>query len=317
MLTVIVARSIHVRFFILALLVVLLLGGGAAARYLPIDAVPDVSTVQVSVLTDCPGLSPVEVERTVTFPMETALNGVPQLVELRSVSRRALRRHRHLQGRHRHLVRAPDGARARAQRGGEPPEDRRHARAVAGLRRPRRDLPVRGPLRPALAHAAPHDARLGDRPEAAHGAGRHRGQHDGRRPQAVPGGRRPRPAPRPRADAEGRRGALARANVDVGGGYLDRAAESFNLAASASSRTRTRSPTSSCARPPTAPPLLVRHVAQVKIGAALRHGVITRNGEGEAVTGVTMMLIGVEQPRRHQRREEADGGDPGASCRPA
>ena len=59
MLTTIVARSIRVRFFILAMLVVLLAGGAAAARYLPIDAVPDVSTVQVSVLTDCPGLSPV------------------------------------------------------------------------------------------------------------------------------------------------------------------------------------------------------------------------------------------------------------------
>ena len=90
MLTTIVAASIRFRALMLILLAVLLAGGGVAARFLPIDAIPDVSTVQVSVLTDCPGLSPVEVERTVTFPMEAALNGLPSLVELRSVSRSGL-----------------------------------------------------------------------------------------------------------------------------------------------------------------------------------------------------------------------------------
>src|SRR3954464_6146954 len=90
MLTAIIAASIRFRLVMLALLALLLAGGAAAARYLPIDAVPDVSTVQVSVLTDCPGLSPIEVERTVTFPMEAALNGLPKLTELRSVSRNGL-----------------------------------------------------------------------------------------------------------------------------------------------------------------------------------------------------------------------------------
>jgi cobalt-zinc-cadmium resistance protein CzcA len=90
MLGAIVTWSIRMRFFVVAMLALLLAGGGVAARYLPIDALPDVSTVQVSVLTDCPGLSPVEVERTVTFPMEASLNGLPKLVEMRSVSRSGL-----------------------------------------------------------------------------------------------------------------------------------------------------------------------------------------------------------------------------------
>src|SRR3954454_5189750 len=90
MLASIVQRSIQVRYFVISMLFVLLAGGAAAARYLPIDAVPDVSTVQVSVMTDCPGFSPIEVERAVTFPMEAALNGLPHLVELRSVSRNGL-----------------------------------------------------------------------------------------------------------------------------------------------------------------------------------------------------------------------------------
>ena len=89
-LTKIVVASVRFRFVIVTLLGILLVAGGIAARYLPIDAVPDVSTVQVSVLTEAPGLSPVEVERTVTFPIEAALNGLPNLVELRSVSRSGL-----------------------------------------------------------------------------------------------------------------------------------------------------------------------------------------------------------------------------------
>jgi heavy metal efflux system protein len=90
MLTRIVEGAIRFRAFMMILLALLLVGGGFAARYLPIDAVPDVSTVQVSVLTEAPGLSPIEVERSVTFPMEAALNGTPHLVELRSVSRLGL-----------------------------------------------------------------------------------------------------------------------------------------------------------------------------------------------------------------------------------
>ena len=90
MLTKIIEYSIRLRVMMVVLLAAVLAAGGWAAKTLPIDAVPDVSTVQVSVLTEAPGLSPVEVERTVTFPLEAALNGMPNLVELRSVSRSGL-----------------------------------------------------------------------------------------------------------------------------------------------------------------------------------------------------------------------------------
>src|SRR3954449_7074362 len=85
-----VETSIRLKWVMLVLLLALMCAGGFALKTLPIDAVPDVSTVQVAVLTDAPGLSPVEVERGLTFPLETALNGMPKLVELRSVSRSGL-----------------------------------------------------------------------------------------------------------------------------------------------------------------------------------------------------------------------------------
>ena len=87
MLAYLVNLSIRLRRVMIILLIALLGAGVLAAKTLPIDAVPDISSIQVSVLTDAPGLSALEVERSVTFPLENALNGVPGTVELRSVSR--------------------------------------------------------------------------------------------------------------------------------------------------------------------------------------------------------------------------------------
>ncbi len=54
---------------------------------LPIDAVPDVTNVQVQVLTSSPGLAPQEMERFITFPVETSMSGLPAVEEIRSVSK--------------------------------------------------------------------------------------------------------------------------------------------------------------------------------------------------------------------------------------
>ena len=62
----------------------------ASISSLSVDAVPDVTNVQVSVLTSAPGLSPLEVEQYLTFPIETAMNGVPNVSEIRSISRTAV-----------------------------------------------------------------------------------------------------------------------------------------------------------------------------------------------------------------------------------
>ena len=57
---------------------------------LPIDAVPDITNVQVQINTEAPGYSPLEVENRVTFVIETALSGLPRLDYTRSVSRYGL-----------------------------------------------------------------------------------------------------------------------------------------------------------------------------------------------------------------------------------
>ncbi|MFT7668455.1 MAG: cobalt-zinc-cadmium resistance protein CzcA [Planctomycetota bacterium] len=61
--------------------------GLESLRTLPIDAVPDITNVQVQVLTNSPGLAPQEVESFITFPVETAMSGIPKVEQIRSVSK--------------------------------------------------------------------------------------------------------------------------------------------------------------------------------------------------------------------------------------
>lgn len=68
----------------------LVVAGIVAWKNLPIDAFPDVTNVQVMVLTEAPGLAPVDVEQQVTFPMEKALQGLPGVTQVRSLSKASL-----------------------------------------------------------------------------------------------------------------------------------------------------------------------------------------------------------------------------------
>src|SRR6056297_2733613 len=67
--------------------VLLVVAGIYSMLRLPVDAVPDLTNVQVQVLTTSPALGPVEMEQFVTFPVETAMSGIPKVTEIRSVTR--------------------------------------------------------------------------------------------------------------------------------------------------------------------------------------------------------------------------------------
>uniref|UniRef100_A0A7C4QL75 Efflux RND transporter permease subunit n=1 Tax=Schlesneria paludicola TaxID=360056 RepID=A0A7C4QL75_9PLAN len=79
--------SLENRFLVMLLAVVLLAAGAVSAVTLPLDAVPDLTNVQVQVLTTSPALGPVEVEQFITFPVENAMSGLPRVSEIRSISR--------------------------------------------------------------------------------------------------------------------------------------------------------------------------------------------------------------------------------------
>jgi cobalt-zinc-cadmium resistance protein CzcA len=71
---------------------VLMMAGVGIASYqkLPIDAVPDITNVQVQINSAAPGFSPLETEQRITFPIETAMAGLPGLQQTRSLSRSGL-----------------------------------------------------------------------------------------------------------------------------------------------------------------------------------------------------------------------------------
>ena len=90
MLQKIVDLSLHQRWMVLAATLLVTLLGLYTYRHLPIDAVPDITNVQVQINTAAPGYSPLEAEQRVTFAIENALAGLPKLEYTRSLSRYGL-----------------------------------------------------------------------------------------------------------------------------------------------------------------------------------------------------------------------------------
>ena len=85
-----VSFSLAHRWLVLITVIMLTALGLYNYQKLPIDAVPDITNVQVQVNTEAPGYSPLEAEQRITFPIETAMAGIPHLDYTRSISRYGL-----------------------------------------------------------------------------------------------------------------------------------------------------------------------------------------------------------------------------------
>ncbi|MBP9112090.1 MAG: efflux RND transporter permease subunit [Polyangiaceae bacterium] len=289
----IVHGLIRFRGAVIGLLVLLFVLGGVAVKTLAIDAVPDVSTIQVAVLTESPGLSPLEIERTVTFPIEAALNGTPGLVELRSVSRGGLsavtvifKENVDVWAARQVILERIRGAESQFPVGTGKPELSPVSSGLGEIYQfaVRSDQHSPMQLRTILDWEIVPELRSvpgiievntmgGELKEFQVVVDRNRLHSHGMTMREV-------------ADA------LTKSNITVGGGYVDRPSESFNLTGVGRLRNEEEIANVFLRADADGTALLVKHIAQVRISAALRYGVITRNGEGEAVTGVVMMLSG-------------------------
>jgi cobalt-zinc-cadmium resistance protein CzcA len=87
MLDKIIQFSIKNKFFILLFTLVLIAWGSYSLKNLPLDALPDVTNNQVQIITTAPTLASQEVEQLITYPLEQAVKTVPNVIELRSISR--------------------------------------------------------------------------------------------------------------------------------------------------------------------------------------------------------------------------------------
>lgn len=83
----IILFAVRQRMFVMLGVIALIIGGIIAAYQLPIDAVPDITTNQVQIFTVAPALAPQEIERLVSYPIEIAMQNLPDIEEVRSVSK--------------------------------------------------------------------------------------------------------------------------------------------------------------------------------------------------------------------------------------
>ncbi len=87
MLNSLIEAALNNRFLVLAGTLLVAGMGVYSAGHLPIDAVPDLTNVQVQVITEAPALSPLEVETLLSFPVEGAMSGLPDVEQIRSISK--------------------------------------------------------------------------------------------------------------------------------------------------------------------------------------------------------------------------------------
>lgn len=264
-----------------------------AALHLPIDAVPDMTNVQVTVITNAGSLSPVEVERYVTQPVEVTMGGLPEVEELRSVSKFGIS-----------VVTIVFQEGTEIYRARQLVSERLSAAATlipAGY-----GVPEMGPLTTALGEILQFEVRgEGYSPMAL----RTLLEWDiAPRLREVPGVTeinthggyyqtyevRPDPAKLSSYSLTFEQifRALESNNTAAGGGYVIHHAEQRFVRGQALVQKIDDLEQIVIRREPDGSPLFIRDIAEVSIAPMTRQGVVTRDARGEAVTGLVMMLIG-------------------------
>ncbi|MGM9511104.1 CusA/CzcA family heavy metal efflux RND transporter [Larkinella sp. GY13] len=298
MLNAIIHFSIHNK-LIVGLFVLALVGWGAwSVTQLPIDAVPDITNNQVQVITSSPSLAAEDIERLVTFPIEVSLSNIPGITELRSFSRFGLSIVTVV------FTDATDVYWARQQIA-------ERLQTVVGEIPPGVGTPVMAPVTTGLGEIFQYTVLAKKGYETKYSLTDLRTIQDWtirRGLLGTPGV----------ADISGFGGllkqyeievdpdrlrsmgvtitdifnALEQNNQNTGGAYIDKKPNAYFIRSDGLIRSTNDIADIVVRLNDQSLPVRIRDVAQVNIGSAVRYGAVTRNGEGETVGAVVMMIKG-------------------------
>ncbi|MGH7458095.1 MAG: efflux RND transporter permease subunit [Longimicrobiaceae bacterium] len=290
----IIAFALKNRLLVLALTALLIGVGVWSMIRLPIDAIPDITNVQVQINTNAPALSPLQVEQQITLPVERAMFGLPELEGLRSISKFGLSQVTVIFEEGTDIYFARQQVQERLQVATEEiPEEL--------------GTPEMGPISTGLGEIFQYTV---ESPSGEYDLTELRTIQDwvvAQQLRSVPGvaevnsfggfAKQYQVLVRPEAlvqyglTLEQVMDAVAANNRNAGGGYITRGAEQLVIRGVGRvqelDQIRTIVVTSR-----NGTPVRISDVADVVIGHAIRQGAVTANGQGEAVTGIVMMRIG-------------------------
>jgi cobalt-zinc-cadmium resistance protein CzcA len=298
MLEKIIAASVRNKLLVALLLVALMAWGGYSAANLPLDAIPDVTNNQVQVITQSPALAAQEVEQLLTVPLELQLRTVPGVTEIRSISRFGLSVI---------TVVFPDDM-STYQTRQLVAEKLKAAEAdlAAGA-----GVPTMAPITTGLGEIYQYSIRVLPGYEKKFSLAALRDVQDWlvkRQLAGVPGvvdvssfGGYLREYevsvdPNRLAANDVTMAELYQAlqdnNANTGGAYLERGPNAYFIRGEGRATSLADLGATVLKQASKGAPLLVRDVATVRMGHAVRYGAMTRNGQGETVGGIVLMLKG-------------------------
>ncbi|MDO7886215.1 CusA/CzcA family heavy metal efflux RND transporter [Hymenobacter cheonanensis] len=298
MLEKIIAASVRNKLLVALLLLGLIAWGGFSAANLPLDAIPDVTNNQVQVITQSPALAAQEVEQLITVPLELQLRTVPGVTEIRSISRFGLSVI---------TVVFPDNV-STYQTRQLVAEKLKTAEAdlVAGA-----GVPTMAPITTGLGEIYQYSLRVLPGYSTQFSLAKLRDLQDWlvkRRLAGVPGVvdvssfggylREYEVAVDPSRLASNNvtmaelYAALQDNNANTGGAYLERGPNAYFIRGEGRANSLADLGATVIKQAAQGAPLLVRDVATVRMGHAVRYGAMTRNGRGETVGGIVLMMKG-------------------------
>jgi cobalt-zinc-cadmium resistance protein CzcA len=311
MLTALIDLSLKNRFLVIALFGLMAIGGIYSATQIPIDAVPDMTNTQVVVITEAPGLSPVEVEQYVTYPVEETMRGLPQVLEARSVSKFGIssltivfQEGTDIYGARQLVNERLTQAQARLGGINATPEMTPIASAVGEILQ----FEVRWVPIPGYRERKPMELRtlleweIAPQLRQVKGVteiNSHGGFYKSFEVQLDPNRME-----QEHVGLDEVLDALSHNNASAGGGYIVHQGEQRFIRGEAMLRNAEDIGNVVVRAKGAALPILVKDVATVEIAPLVRQGAVTRDGRGEAVTGMVMMLLGENSRTVVQRAKE-------------